>query len=68
MSAKSRQIIDLLWELTDDSSENAQTGEVTMMMTKEQNEKLCRLFWRLGGKYREGLAECGWSPPKRRKP
>lgn len=56
------QIVDLLWELTDDSEENARTGEVTMTLNKEQNQELYGLFWRLGGKYRRGLAECGWSP------
>jgi hypothetical protein len=65
-STSSNQIVDLMWDLTDDSSENAQTGEVTMTLTKEQNEKLYRLFWHLGGKYRDGLAECGWSPRRRK--
>jgi hypothetical protein len=56
------QIIDLLWNLTDDSSENARTGEVTMELTREQARKMYTLFWQLGGKYRRGLVETGWSP------
>lgn len=63
-SVTTEAIVDLLWELTDDSEENAQTGEVTMTLTKKQNERLYSLFWRLGGKYRRGLTACGWTPAK----
>lgn len=61
-AAKLRAVVDELWEYTDDSETNAQTGEVTMSLTKEQADHLYRLFWRLGGKYRRGLEEVGWSP------
>lgn len=56
------QLIDQLWELTDDSEENAQTGEVTITLTREQAREMYTRFWRLGGKYRRGLDNCGWSP------
>jgi hypothetical protein len=63
----SDDLIKLLWQLTDDSSENAQTGEVTIELTKEQASRMYNLFWRIGGEYRLGLQEHGWTPPRRRK-
>lgn len=55
-------IVDGLWEHLDDSEENAQTGEVTVTLTTEQAQSIWKLYWRLGGKYRSGLEDCGWSP------
>lgn len=63
----SEKLANLVWELTEDSEESAQTGEVTMTLTKAQAQELYGLFWRLGGKYQRGLYECGWKPPKKGK-
>lgn len=65
MAAKTTQqkLIDLLWGLTDDSEEHAQTGEVTMVLRRDQAQEMYKLFWHLGGKYKAGLVEVGWSLP-----
>lgn len=57
-----QKLIGLLWSLTDDSEEHAQTGDVLLTLQKEQATEMYRLFWRLGGKYREGLKAVGWQP------
>jgi hypothetical protein len=62
--AKLRAIVDELWvQMDDNMAEDAQSGEHTITLNKEQAEHMFRLFWRLGGKYREDLQACGWSPP-----
>jgi hypothetical protein len=60
-----QKLIDLLWELTDDSEVHARTGDVLLTLQRQQATEMYKLFWRLGGKYREGLKEVGWSPPPR---
>lgn len=60
------ELVELFWELTDDSAENAQTGELTMELTKAQASKMYHLFWRIGGTYRLGLEEHGWTPRRRK--
>lgn len=62
--AATDELAALIWELTDDSEENAQTGEVTLTMTKRQAQVFYKLFWRIGGEYRLGLQEYGWTPPR----
>lgn len=58
-----RAVVDELWTHMDDNmGEDAQTGEHTITLNKEQAERLYGLYWQLGGKYRRGLEECGWSP------
>lgn len=57
-----QKLIGLLWNLTDDSEEHAQTGDVLLTLQKEQATEMYTLFWRLGGKYREGLKAVGWQP------
>jgi hypothetical protein len=61
-TANTKTLTDLLWDLTDDSEENAQTGEVTLVMTREQAHEMYLSFWTLGGKYRRTLADLGWTP------
>lgn len=56
------RIVAALWGHLDDSEENAQTGEVTIKLTREQAQELYGLYWRLAGKYRRALEETGWSP------
>lgn len=65
--AATDELVKLLWELTDDSAENAQTGDVTLELSKQQASKMYHLFWRIGGQYRLGLEDHGWTP-RRRKP
>lgn len=62
-----QKLIALLWGLTDDSEEHAQTGEVLLTLQKQQATEMYTLFWRLGGKYRKKLKALGWSPPEPQK-
>lgn len=57
-----QKLVNLLWDLTDDSEEHARTGEVLLTLQSQQADEMYKLFWSLGGKYRSVLKEVGWSP------
>jgi hypothetical protein len=56
------RIVEAVWNHLADSEEDAQTGEVTITLSRKQAHELNSLYWACAGKYRKALKNFGWSP------